>query len=132
MGWNICPTKMGQAKWQKSRGFRRFLTGDPGKLQIAADRHCSSGALQFSALNYRDYLGKIFSFSNISSVFFWMGSNNKKYHNLSTQRCVLAKQTDPFIVTSSGQWHEVFLLIIDYYPIIQRLLSFIWCCASLR
>lgn len=31
-----------------------------------------------------------------------MGSNNKTYHNLSTQRCVLAKQTDPFIVTK--QW----------------------------
>ena len=54
--WNMFPTKMGQQKWQKSRRFRRlklqvswfslssFLTGDPGKLQIAADRHCSSGA----------------------------------------------------------------------------------------
>lgn len=56
VSWNIFPTEMGQQKWQKSRRFRclklqvswfslsSFLTGDPGKLQIAADRHCSSGA----------------------------------------------------------------------------------------
>ena len=65
---------------------------------------------QFSPLT-RDYLGKIFSFSNISSIFFWMGSNNKTYHNLSTQRCVLAKQTDPFIVTKQCTAARCFCLL---------------------